>query len=122
MTWTRLADTLSLWVQDLARAHIFACTTPLAANRRFLITHGQLSAQEISDVLRKRFPEELVERTPIGPHPGQSSLHKGAYDVDTETTQKVLEMGELKNVEDTLGDWGVQLLALEKGSGIRTIS
>jgi hypothetical protein len=84
-------------------------------NRRFLVAHGQLSAQEICDVLRKRFPKELAQRTPVGPHPGRSSLHKGAYDVDTKTAREMLEMGEMKSTEDAFGDLGVQLLALERG-------
>ena len=69
-----------------------------------------------------RFPVELGHRTPIGPRPGTSSLHEGAYDVDTVTAREVLGLGEMKSTEETFGDLGVQLLALERGEGFVTVA
>jgi hypothetical protein len=59
----------------------------------------------MADVLRRCFPMQLAERTPGSPNPGTSSLHKGG----------VLGVGEVRSIEDTFGDLGVQLLVLEMG-------
>lgn len=42
----------------------------------------------------------------MGPHPGWSSLHEGAHDLDSKTAREVLELGEMKSIEDTFGDLG----------------
>ena len=42
-------------------------------------------------------------------------MHEGAYDLDSKTAREVLELGEMKSIEDTFGDLEAQLLALEKG-------
>jgi nucleoside-diphosphate-sugar epimerase len=107
-------------VRDLARAHLSAATTESAGNKRFLITRGRISAQEISDILRAAYPTELADRTPVGPHPGTSSLGKGAYDVDTKTGQEALGLGEMKSNEATFVDLTKQLLRLEKGESYET--
>ncbi|KAI9708485.1 MAG: methylglyoxal reductase (NADPH-dependent) gre2 [Bogoriella megaspora] len=51
--------------RDLAYAHVQATLLLKAGGKRFLVTAGQISSQEIADVLRKNFPE-LSERVPEG--------------------------------------------------------
>ncbi|KAL9077958.1 MAG: hypothetical protein Q9157_003112 [Trypethelium eluteriae] len=64
--------------RDLAFAHVQAALIPEAGNKRFIISAGQISSQEISDILRKNFPE-LAGRTPKG-NPGTSTLPEKAVD------------------------------------------
>ncbi|TGO20995.1 hypothetical protein BPAE_0249g00010 [Botrytis paeoniae] len=52
-------------VRDLAEANVLAETLPEASGQRFIVCEGQISSQNISDILRKNIPE-LEERTPKG--------------------------------------------------------
>jgi hypothetical protein len=88
-----------------------AAILPEASNKRFLFTRGQISSQEISDILRKNIPE-LAERTPIG-KPGTSSLPKGAYNADNTPAKDVLKV-EFRSAESTFVDLVKQLLEIEK--------
>ena len=72
---------------------------------------GQISAQEICDILRKNVPE-LAERTPVG-KPGTSSLHKGAFDADSTPAKDVLKV-QFRSAEATFVDLARQLLEIEK--------
>ena len=72
---------------------------------------GRISAQEISDILRKNFPE-LAERTPIG-KPGTDSLPRGAYDADSTPAKEVLRV-QFGSAESTFVDLAEQLLEIEK--------
>lgn len=96
--------------QDLALAHLKAATVPEASGQRFIICAGQVSSQQISDVLRKSLPE-VDARTPIGV-PGGNPLPEGAYDCSSEKAKSVLGI-KFKSLEETFIDLGRQLLELE---------
>ncbi|KAH0551576.1 hypothetical protein GP486_007205 [Trichoglossum hirsutum] len=98
-------------VRDLAYGHVQAALLPEASNRRFIFSRGQISSQEISDILRKNIPE-LAERTPIG-KPGTSSLHERAYDADSTPARDVLGV-EFRSAESTFVELAKQLLEIEK--------
>ena len=96
--------------QDLALAHLKAATVPEASGQRFIICAGQVSSQQISDVLRKALPE-IDERTPVGV-PGGNPLPEGAYDCSSEKAKSVLGI-KFRSMEETFVDLGRQLLELE---------
>jgi nucleoside-diphosphate-sugar epimerase len=98
-------------VRDIALAHIKAATVPEASGRRFIICEGQISSQEISDILRKNIPE-LEERTPVGV-PGGNKLDANQYNCSAKLAEKVLGM-TFRSKEETFLDLAKQLLDIEK--------
>lgn len=98
-------------VRDLAEAHLKAVTTPEASGKRFVICAGQVSSQEIADLLRGSIAE-LAERTPVGTKGGK--LDPNAYNCSSEQAKKVLGIS-FRNKEETFIDLGKQLLEIEKG-------
>lgn len=84
-----------------------------AGNKRFLITPGAVTSQEISDILRAKVPG-AEERTPKG-EPGKNTLPDDAYKADTSRAQKVLGL-TYRSKEDTFVDLGKQLLEIEKSA------
>ena len=98
-------------VRDIALAHIKAATVPEAAGLRFVICEGQISSQEISDLLRKHIPE-LEQRTPIGV-PGGNKLDINQYNCSSKLAEKVLGL-KFRSKEETFVDLAKQLLEIEK--------
>ncbi|PQE08470.1 hypothetical protein CJF30_00005331 [Rutstroemia sp. NJR-2017a BBW] len=98
-------------VRDLAQAHLLAATLPEASGQRFIICEGQVSSQNISDILRKNIPE-LEERTPKG-NPGEKGLQDGSFTCSSEKAKSVLGV-TYRSMEDTFVDLAKQLLELEK--------
>ena len=98
-------------VREIALAHIKAVTVPEASNKRFVICAGQISSQEISDMLRKNVPE-LEERTPIGVL-GGNKLDPNSYDCSAALAEKVLGL-KFRSKEETFVELAKQLLVLEK--------
>jgi nucleoside-diphosphate-sugar epimerase len=98
-------------VRDLAIAHLKAATIPEASNKRFIICKGQITSQEISDILRKNIPE-LQERTPVGT-PGGNPLNPNAYECSSALAQRILGL-TFRTEEETFVDLGKQLLEIEK--------
>ncbi|KAL9112505.1 MAG: hypothetical protein Q9227_003347 [Pyrenula ochraceoflavens] len=88
--------------RDIARSHILAATSPQATNRRLIIAKSQIYSQQISAILRAKFPGELEARVPVG-KPG--------------TRLEVLGLAEMRSMEETLGEFGEQLLGIEKREG-----
>lgn len=84
---------------------------PEAANERFIVCARQFSFQDICDILRSRFPQELGDRTPLG-NPGTSSLPNGAYKVDNSKVVNTLGVS-FRQLEDTIVDLGRQFLDIE---------
>jgi nucleoside-diphosphate-sugar epimerase len=101
----------NFYLQDLALAHILAATIPEASGKRFIICEGQVSSQEISDILRKNIPE-LEERTPIG-IPGGNELDENAYTCSSELAEKVLGI-KFTSKEETFVELARQLLEIER--------
>ncbi|TAQ88809.1 hypothetical protein B7494_g2866 [Chlorociboria aeruginascens] len=98
-------------VRDLALAHVKAVTLPEASNQRFIICQGQVTSQNISDILRSSIPE-LEERTPKGT-PGGNPLSPNAYTCSSSRAEKVLGL-KFRSKEETFVDLAKQLLAIEK--------
>jgi hypothetical protein len=84
---------------------------PEASGQRFIVCEGQVSSQNISDILRKNIPE-LEERTPKG-SPGEKGLQDGSFTCSSEKAKRVLGL-TFRSMEDTFVDLGKQLLELEK--------
>ncbi|TGO44094.1 hypothetical protein BOTNAR_0947g00010 [Botryotinia narcissicola] len=98
-------------VRDLAEAHVLAATLPEASGQRFIVCEGQISSQDISDILRKNIPE-LEERTPKGV-PGDKGLEDGSFACSSEKAGKVLGL-KFRSKEETFVDLARQLLEIEK--------
>ncbi|KAI9736280.1 MAG: methylglyoxal reductase (NADPH-dependent) gre2 [Cirrosporium novae-zelandiae] len=98
-------------VRDVALAHVKAVVTPEASNKRFLLTAGPVTSQEIADIFRKKFPE-LESRTPIG-KPGANTLPETAYRGDSTPAKEILGI-KFHSKESTFEDLGKQLLDIEK--------
>lgn len=98
-------------VRDLAEAHLKAMTVPEAGGKRFVICVGQVSSQEISDVLREKIPE-LEARTPKGTRRAKG-LDEGAYTCSSAQAEKVLGL-KFRSKEETFVDLAKQLLEIEK--------
>ncbi|PQE29505.1 hypothetical protein CJF32_00003243 [Rutstroemia sp. NJR-2017a WRK4] len=111
--FAELADGLHVYtdVRDLAEAHLQAATLPEASGQRFIICEGQVSSQNISDILRKNIPE-LKQRTPKG-SPGEKGLQDGSFTCSSEKAKSVLGV-TYRSMEDTFVDLAKQLLELEK--------
>ena len=97
--------------QEVAIAHVKAATVPEASGQRFVICAGQISSQQISDILRKNIPE-LEERTPEG-IPGGNLLDKNAFTCSSAKAEKILSL-TFRSKEDTFVELGKQLLEIEK--------
>ncbi|KAL9096338.1 MAG: hypothetical protein Q9165_001335 [Trypethelium subeluteriae] len=100
-------------MKDLAFAHVQAALIPEAGNRRFIISAGQISSQEISDILRSNFPE-LADRIPKG-KPGTSSLPEKAYSADSTPAVEILGV-RFHITEETLVTLAKELLEIERSS------
>ncbi|KAB8300161.1 hypothetical protein EYC80_000388 [Monilinia laxa] len=98
-------------VRDLAEAHLLAATLPEASGQRFIVCEGQVSSQNISDILRKDILE-LEERTPRGV-PGEKGLEDGSFTCSSEKVQNVLGL-KFRSKENTFVDLARQLLDIEK--------
>ncbi|RAL67564.1 hypothetical protein DID88_008319 [Monilinia fructigena] len=98
-------------VRDLAEAHLLAATLPEASGQRFIVCEGQISSQNISDILRKNILE-LEERTPEGV-PGEKGLEDGSFTCSSEKIQNILGL-KFRSKENTFVDLARQLLDIEK--------
>jgi hypothetical protein len=83
---------------------------PEASNKRFVICAGQVSAQNIADILRANIPE-LEERTPKGV-PGSNPLPENSYTCSSALAEKVLGL-KFRSKEETFVDLGKQLVEIE---------
>lgn len=100
-------------VRDIALAHVKAATIPEASGQRIIICEGQISSQEISDILRKNIPE-LEKRTPKGT-PG-TPIDEKLFTASSEKAVEILGLG-YRSKEETFVDLGRQLLEIEKKWG-----
>ncbi|KAK5992932.1 Putative uncharacterized oxidoreductase [Cladobotryum mycophilum] len=100
-------------VRDVALAHKLAYETPSAAGQRYFTTAGLFSFQQICDILREEFPEELRGRVPVG-RPGEPIA--GVYDVNNGKARRELGM-EFIPLREIVVDTARNLLALERKLG-----
>lgn len=97
-------------VRDIAAAHIQAMVVNEASNKRFIVSQGQISSQQISDILRSNIPE-LETKTPMG-KPGSKALSPNAYSADSSSSETILGI-KYRDATETFVDLGRQLLAIE---------
>ncbi|KAJ3119215.1 methylglyoxal reductase (NADPH-dependent) gre2 [Physocladia obscura] len=100
-------------VRDFAIAHIKAATFAEALGQRFIICGGQISSQNISDLLRKNIPQ-LEEQTPEGTL-GKNFLPENAFDCNSAKAEKLLGL-TFRSKEETFVDLAKQLLEIEKSN------
>jgi hypothetical protein len=89
-------------------AHIQAGLIPEATNRRFLICQGQITAQEVANVLRA-IPA-LKERTPVG-NPKGNQIRVGTYSIDTIPSKEILGL-DYRSPRERLWRWQSRCLCL----------
>ena len=102
-------------VVDLARAHKFAFERESAANRRFLITTGPFTYQDMCNILRSKYPQ-LKDKVPEGkPNDPLPETYRLSHERATE------ELGMTwTSLEDTLTAAVDTLLSLEQKSDAST--
>ena len=76
-------------VRDLALAHVKAAELPEAANKRFFVTAGYFSNEEIADIIRENFPE-LKNELPAKGTKGGGYPDGGIYKYDNSRTKEDL--------------------------------
>jgi nucleoside-diphosphate-sugar epimerase len=93
-----------IWVdvRDLALAHVKAIEVPEAANKRFFITEGSFSNREISEIIRKNFPE-LESQLPAEDTKGGDFPEAGIYGFDNSRTINVLGI-KFRGLEESIVD------------------
>lgn len=101
-------------VRDLAHAHLRALRVPEAGNTRFLLSAGQVSSQQIADIVRAEVPE-LESRTPKGT-PGAKGLPETAFTADASPAQKVIGI-TFRPMRETFSELARQLVEIEKAQG-----
>ena len=76
-------------VRDLALAHVKAAELPEAANKRFFVTAGYFSNEEIADIIRENFPE-LKNELPAKGTKGGGYPDDGIYKYDNSRSREEL--------------------------------
>ncbi|QSZ34129.1 hypothetical protein DSL72_005717 [Monilinia vaccinii-corymbosi] len=93
-----------IWVdvRDLALAHIKAIEVPEAAGKRFFITEGYFSNQEICQIIRKHFPE-YEEELPGKDAKGGGYPEGGIFKFDNSRAVGVLGL-KFRGLEESVVD------------------
>ena len=89
-------------VRDLALAHIRAAESSEAQGKRFFITAGYFSNEEIADIIRDNFPA-LKDNLPSKGIKGGSYPEEGLYEDDNSQTKDLLGI-EFKSLKDSIVD------------------
>ena len=94
---------VSIWVdvRDVAMAHVKAIEIPEAANKRFFVTAGHYSNQEIAKCIRESFPE-YREAVPEGV-PGGGDPPEGSFGYDNGKAREVLGV-EFRSLKESIVD------------------
>ncbi|KAM0756045.1 NAD-P-binding protein [Meredithblackwellia eburnea MCA 4105] len=97
-------------VRDVAEAHVKAVTSPAAAGKRYLLIGGRYSMERNAYLLAQYFPEHK-ERIPLVTE--EEAEFRPTLTVDSESARKDLGLNFV-SLEDTIKEWGAQVLALPK--------
>lgn len=89
-------------MRDLALAHVKAAELPEAANKRFFVTAGYFSNEEIADIVRENFPE-LKDKVPAKGTKGGGYPAEGIYKYDNSRTREVLGI-QFRSLKDSIVD------------------
>ena len=93
-----------IWVdvRDLALAHVKAMELPAAADKRFFITAGHFSNKEITEIIRKHFPE-YQNALPVPGTKGGDYPEGGIYKYDNSRAVEVLGL-KFRTLEESIVD------------------
>ena len=89
-------------VRDLALAHVKAAELPAAANKRFFVTAGYFSNEDIADIIRENFPE-LKAKLPEKGTKGGGYPPDGLYKYDNERVKEVLGI-QFRSLKESIVD------------------
>lgn len=97
-----------LWidVRDLALAHVKQIEIPEAAGKRFFVTAGYFSNEEVADIIRRNFPEyadKLPAPNPNGPGGYPGGTTDSLYKYDNSRTVDVLGI-KFHTLEESIVD------------------
>jgi nucleoside-diphosphate-sugar epimerase len=100
-------------VRDVGIAHLRALELPEAINKRFLLTEGTYTFQNICGILRDspKIPDSVKAKIPLG-SPGQDNAGPHVYDLENSRSKKVLGM-QYRTLEESVVDTALNLLASE---------
>lgn len=89
-------------VRDLALAHVKAAELPDAANKRFFITAGYFSNEEIADIVRDNYPE-LKDKVPAKGTKGGEYPKDGIYKYDNARSREILGI-QYRSLKESIVD------------------
>ncbi|KAF2633799.1 NAD(P)-binding protein [Macroventuria anomochaeta] len=92
-------------VRDVAEAHVNAFEKPEAANKRFFVTAGYFSNKEITQIIKKNFPQYKdlpSDSTPGGDYP-EGTPDKGLYTYNNKRSIEILGL-KYKPLEQSIVD------------------
>ena len=89
-------------VRDLALAHVKAAELPEAANKRFFVTAGYFSNEEIADIIRDNFPE-LKNELPAKGTKGGGYPDGDIYKYDNSRTREDLGI-KFRSLKESIVD------------------
>lgn len=78
-------------VRDLALAHVRALKIPEAGGKRFFITNGHFSNEEINDIIRDNFPE-YADKLPSKGTKGGALPDGGYFSFDNTRSKEILKL------------------------------
>ena len=102
----------SIWVdvRDLGLAHMRAAERPAAENKRFFITAGYFSNQEICKILRENFPD-YKDKLPAEGTKGGEFPTGGLFECDNSRSREILGI-QYRSLKDCIVDTGKSLQAM----------
>ncbi|KAK3172112.1 hypothetical protein OEA41_004197 [Lepraria neglecta] len=89
-------------VRDLALAHVKAAELPEAASKRFFVTAGYFSNEEIADIVRDNYPE-LKDKVPAKGTKGGGYPEEGIYKYDNSKVKEVLGI-QFRSLKESIVD------------------
>lgn len=89
-------------VRDLALAHVKAVELPEAANKRFYVTAGHFSNEEVADIMRDNFPE-LKNELPAKGTKGGEYPEEGIFKYDNSRVKEILGI-EFRSLRECVVD------------------
>ncbi|KAM0756004.1 NAD-P-binding protein [Meredithblackwellia eburnea MCA 4105] len=96
-------------VRDVALAHVKAVTVPKAAGNRYLIIGGRYSNAKNAYLLNQFFPEH---KDRIAQATAEEAEFEPSLATDDESAKRDLGIPSYISLEDTIKEWGAQILSL----------
>ena len=86
----------------MALAHVKAAELPEAANKRFFVTAGYFSNEEIADIIRDNF-SELKNEVPVKGTKGGGYPEEGIFKFDNSRVKEVLGI-DFRSLKESIVD------------------